>query len=291
MRQDYPDCGVGQLCRLFGKTRHGFYDRNWREKKQSIEQAIVLGLVGEIRSEMPRLGTNKLYLLIKPRLAEHNIKLGRDGLHELLHLQGLTVRRRRRRVITTNSNHPFRKYPNLIRYLAINAPEQLWVCDITYIALRSGFSYLSLVTDAYSRQIIGYCLSQRLDNQGCITALRMAISKRRYSSVQLIHHSDRGIQYCSQQYVDMLVQAGILISMTQKGDPYENAIAERVNGILKTEFGLGSTFKDHHQANEAVEQSINIYNQKRPHASCDYLTPQQAHQHRGTLTKRWKQRR
>lgn len=290
MRQDYPNRGVRELCRLFGKTRHAFYDRDWREGKQNIEQAIVLRLVTEIRKEMPRLGTDKLHHLIKPRLQAHCIKLGRDGLHDLLHQHGLTIRRRRRRVITTDSNHPFRKYPNLIRNLTVNAPEQLWVCDITYIALRSGFSYLSLITDAYSHQIVGYCLSERLDNQGCISALKMAISKRTYMSDQLIHHSDRGIQYCSQQYIDILTQSGVLISMTEKGDPYENAVAERMNGILKTELGLGESFKDHQKASASVSRSIGIYNEKRPHASCDYLTPQIAHQRSGILPKRWKKK-
>lgn len=290
MRVDYPKIGVRKLCRLFGKTRHAFYDRDWREEKQSIEQAIVLRLVNEIRKDMPRLGTDKLHLLIKPRLEEHSIKLGRDGLHELLHEHGLTIRRKRRRVITTDSNHPYRKYPNLIRNLIVNAPEQLWVCDITYITLRSGFSYLSLITDAYSHQIIGYCLSQRLDNAGCITALRMAIATRRYTRTQLIHHSDRGIQYCSQQYIEILTQAGILISMTEKGDPYENAVAERLNGILKTELRLSDTFKNHEQASQVVAKSISIYNEKRPHASCDNLTPLQAHDQTGILPKRWRQR-
>ena len=237
MRQDYPKTGVRVLCRLFGKTRHAFYDREWRDEKQFIEHAIVLKLVGEIRQDMPRLGTDKLYLLLKKPLEDHKIKLGRDGLHELLFQHGLTVRRKRRRAITTDSNHPFRKYPNLIRNLLITAPDQLWVCDITYITLQSGFSYLSLITDGYSRKIIGYCLSKSLSNEGCITALNMAIASRSSDIIQLIHHSDRGLQYCSQQYIELLIQSNILISMTEKGDPYENAVAERVNGILKPSWG------------------------------------------------------
>jgi transposase InsO family protein len=290
MREDYPKLGVRGLCRLFGKTRHAFYDRNWREEKQLIEQAIVLELVSEVRKDMPRLGTDKLYLLIKQPLENHDIKLGRDALHELLYQHGLTIRRKRRRAITTDSNHNYRKYPNLIRNILITAPEQLWVCDITYITIQTGFNYLSLITDGYSRKIIGYCLSQRLDNKGCIIALQMAIAGRRSNVIQLIHHSDRGIQYCSQQYIDILLQANILVSMTEKGDPYENAMAERVNGILKTEFGLGETFSNHELAKQAVERGVSIYNEKRPHASCDYLTPIKAHEQSGILHKRWKQK-
>lgn len=290
MREDYPILGIKTLCRLFGKTRHAFYDKSWREEKQGIEQAIVLQLVAEVRQDMPRLGTDKLYLLIKEPLERHEIKLGRDALHDLLYRHGLTIRKKRRRAVTTNSNHNFRKYPNLIKNLPLNAAEQLWVCDITYISLQEGFSYLSLVTDAYSRKIVGYCLSPRLDNKGCIAALRMAIESRASRGV-LVHHSDRGIQYCSQEYVDILIQANILISMTEKGDPYENPVAERINGILKTEFGLADTFFNYELAKQAVESGVRIYNEKRPHASCDYLTPEAAHKQTGELPKRWKNSR
>ena len=290
MHLDYPSRGIRTLCRLFGKTRHAYYDKQWRQKKNGIEHAIVLELVSQIRQEQPRLGTDKLYLLIKNALKQHQIKLGRDNLHELLHRHGLTIRRRRRRVRTTDSDHPFRKYPNLIRNLVLTAPEQLWVCDITYISLKAGFSYLSLITDAYSRKITGYCLHEKLDNKGCIAALEKALKSRKLFDHPLIHHSDRGIQYCSQAYVDILGSQGLSISMTEKGDPYENAIAERVNGILKTELGLSKTFDDHPDATAAVERSILIYNEKRPHASCDFLTPSQAHQQKGILRKRWKHR-
>jgi putative transposase len=289
MRVDCPKSGIRVLCRLFGKTRHAFYDRDWREECDSINSAIVLELVREVRKDQSKLGTDKVYLLIKEKLSAHRIKLGRDGLHDLLYEHRLTIRRRRRRAITTDSKHNLRKYPNLIRILIVTVPEQLWVCDITYITLRAGFCYLSLITDGYSRKIVGFCLNARLDTQGCVNALQMAISGR-VSITRLIHHSDRGLQYCSRQYVEILVRANILISMTEKSDPYENAIAERVNGILKTELGLGETFNSVEEARSAVEVSVRIYNEKRPHASCDYLTPSQAHLKTGVLPKRWKSR-
>ncbi len=190
-------------------------------------------------------------------------------------------------MVTTNSKHWMKKYPNLIRNMEVEQAEQLWVSDITYICIGEDFNYLSLITDAYSRKIIGYHLHVRLDNEGCLNALHMALAQRTKSGL-LIHHSDRGTQYCSKEYVEVLQKAGIAISMTEKGDPYENAIAERVNGILKTEFALGSVFASRDEAQQAVTKSIVLYNEVRPHLSCNYLTPEQAHLQKGKLEKKWK---
>lgn len=239
---------------------------------------------------MPRLGGRKLQHMLTPLLAQHGIDMGRDKLFDLLADNGLLVRRRKRRkVATTDSNHPYRRYPNLVKGLEILSAEQLWVSDITYISLKEDFCYLSLVTDAYSRKIVGYCLYPSLKAEGPLLALDMALQQ--YSNTgRLIHHSDRGSQYCCHQYTGLLQENGISISMTEKGDPYENAIAERINGILKSEFRLDDEFTNFEEAKEAVDRAIDIYNNLRPHASCDYMTPDQAHQVKGKIRKRWKQR-
>lgn len=181
-----------------------------------------------------------------------------------------------------------RKYSNLIRELEILRPEQLWVSDITYIRLANEFAYLSLITDAYSRKIVGFSLRKDLSSEGCITALQMALEHRKYPHQQIIHHSDRGSQYCSKEYVELLNDNQIAISMTENGDPYENALAERVNGIIKSEFKLYGSSLGLEETRELVARSIYSYNHLRPHASCDYLTPQEAHSISGRLKKRWK---
>lgn len=238
---------------------------------------------------MPRLGGRKLQHILTPLLAQHGIDMGRDKLFDLLADNGLLVRRRKRRkAATTDSNHSYRRYPNLIRGMKVLSAEQLWVSDITYISLKEDFAYLSLVTDAYSRKIVGYCLYPSLKAEGPLQALDMALGA--YSGYgSLIHHSDRGCQYCCHQYTELLQDKGIRISMTEKGDPYENAIAERVNGILKSEFGLDDEFDTFEQAEQIVERAIGTYNNVRPHASCDYMTPSEAHRLKGHIKKRWKQ--
>jgi transposase InsO family protein len=241
---------------------------------------------------MPRIGTRKLHYMLTDTLQKHDISIGRDKLFNLLEEYGLLVRRRkRRRTITTNSNHPFRKYPNLVRELQVLRPNHLWVSDITYIGLRDNFCYLSLVTDAYSRKIVGYQLYPSLKKEGPLYALQMALGKlpaRRQQA--LIHHSDRGLQYCCTEYTALLTSKAMTISMTEKGDPYENAIAERVNGILKDEFGLDEDFDSFESAEKAVINAVDIYNRLRPHLSCNNLTPEQAHQQQGLLKTKWKRR-
>ncbi len=252
-----------------------------------MAHAIVLKLVREIREDLPRAGVPKLYVMLKDKLTGHGIKMGRDGLYELLGEHGYLLRYRRRKPYTTDSNHHYRKYPNLIRDIRyLIAPGRLWVSDITYIRLREGFAYLSIVTDAYSHKIIGHCLHPSLHSDGPVNALLMAVKSKR--QVNIIHHSDRGSQYCCQDYVRMLEYFDIQISMTENGDPYENAIAERVNGILKCEFMLDKTFACFTEAETAVNNAVDKYNHIRPHASCDNLTPVTAHEQSGLLYKRWK---
>lgn len=252
-----------------------------------MASAMVLRLVREIRQELPRAGVPKLQVLLKDSLTEHGIKMGRDALYHLLGQHGLLIRQRKRRPYTTDSNHRYRKYPNLIREIKyLTHPGQLWVSDITYIRHSKGFCYLSIVTDAYSHRIIGYCLHPTLHRTGPINALMMASRSKRQST--LIHHSDRGSQYCCDEHVKMLEHYNIRISMTENGDPYENAIAERINGILKNDFELHKTFSGFAEAEKAVQSAVDRYNRIRPHASCDNLTPDQAHQGNGVLRKRWK---
>jgi putative transposase len=284
----YPAIAVSRFCTVFGKTRQAWYYATRSQLEQDMTDNLVVNLVKEIRQEQPLTGTRKLYYLLKPRLAEHGIKMGRDALFDLLDRYGLLLRYRRRKAITTDSNHPYYKYPNLIKDLpATGNKNQLWVSDITYIQLTTGFAYLSLVTDGYSRMIVGYCLWENLSAQGTINALRMALDKQQPKQGELIHHSDRGVQYCCNSYVEYLQSAGARISMSEKGDPYQNAIAERVNGILKGNW-MGQCFASIQQASETLDRAVMIYNEKRPHNSLSNLTPSQAHELTGIIKRNWK---
>jgi putative transposase len=269
-----------QICELFGYSRQAYYKGHKKASVQVMHQELVLKLVEEIREQTPRLGGIKLYHLLQGPMACHGIKMGRDKFYDLLNYYGLLIRRKRRRKpITTDSNHPFYKYKNLIKGLDVNRSDMVWVSDITYIRLTNGFCYLSLITDVYSRKIIGYFLNKDLGSQGTINALKMALSSsHRKKSTMLIHHSDRGIQYCCADYTNVLMEHKIAISMTQNGDPYENAIAERVNGILKQEFNLANTFKSIQEAQLTLDWAISSYNKHRPHFSLDLLTPDQVYQ-------------
>ena len=279
------------VCGLFGKTRQGWYKQQTSLDNEVLKEGIIIRHVRELRSQMPRLGTRKLHYLLEPLLKAHNISLGRDKLFDTLGDYGLLVRRRKRRkALTTNSDHPFKKYPNLIKGMVLSGAGQLWVSDITYISLKEKYCYLSLITDAYSRQIIGYCLWPNLKKEGPLIALQKALSARSPDQ-ELIHHSDRGLQYCCSDYIGKLKDHLITISMTEKGDPYENALAERVNGILKSEFGLDRKFDNFQQASEAVNHAINTYNNRRPHGGINNLTPDQAHQQQGEIPSRWKPRK
>lgn len=289
MRQDYPGFGIGLLCRLFGRTRHAYYDRQWRIQDQGIKEDVVVQHVLEIRKELPRVGTLKLHQMLNPLLESHSLTVGRDYLFELMREHRLDIRRRKRRAATTDSRHWMHKYSNLVKDLVIDRPEQVWVSDITYVRLNTQWAYLSLVTDAYSRKIMGYALRTDLSAKGCIDALYMALGNRIYGQ-KLIHHSDRGSQYCSSSYVDILLGDEIAISMTENGDPYENAIAERVNGIIKSEFNLYSSFGSLEETSLKIGKSIKAYNEIRPHSSCDFLTPEVAHYKTGMLKRRWKKR-
>lgn len=292
MRPFYPGTGLGLLCGLFGKTRQAFYDLEKREGRHQLEEALILGLVRPIKEQMSATGGHKLLQMVRPQLAEQGLQIGRDRFFDLLRDNGLLVRRRSRHARTTCSQHAYRKWPDLTEGFQPVRAGQLWVSDITYIRLECGFAYLSLITDAYSRKIIGFHLSQHLKVKGCLIALQKAIQSRENLPFpsSTIHHSDRGVQYCCDAYVETLARQGIQISMTQTGSPYDNAIAERVNGILKTELGLNQVFATYGKAVNATQRAIHLYNSKRLHMSCGNITPDLAHQQTGILIKKWKQK-
>jgi transposase InsO family protein len=275
------------ICRLFGKTRQAYYKRKKETYKESINEDLVLTVVKKIRETQKRTGGRKLLEMVREKVEQEQL-MGRDAFFNLLRSHGLHVRKRRFRAVTTNSFHWLHKYPNLIKSLSPERPNHIWVSDITYINTGNGFLYLYLITDAYSRKIIGWHLSDNLGSDNAILALFMAISQLPANCGEIIHHSDRGIQYCSLKYVKILEAHGIKISMTENGDPYENAIAERVNGILKTEWLYDMNLHNHIEAREAIEQIIRIYNTERLHSSIEMLTPDQAHSCTGKLKRLWK---
>ncbi len=246
------------------------------EELKEVKQLVV-----EKRVLMPRLGTRKLYHLLKGDFIVKGVKLGRDGLFSFLAAEHLLVKPKKSYTKTTQSKHWLHKHPNLIKDLELTAKEQLWVADITYIDTKESTTYLSLITDAYSRKIVGHHLHENLHTDGVEKALTMAL-KGKEGKGKLIHHSDRGLQYCSQQYQRLHRKAGIICSMTDGYDCYQNALAERMNGILKEEFLLTKP-KDIQQARKIIDQSVWIYNNLRPHLSLNYKTPAQLH-HEKTLT-------
>jgi putative transposase len=242
-----------------------------QEVQLKLMGSVISELVLEQRKLMPHLGGKKLYHLIKAPMRQHSIRMGRDKLFQWLRNEDLLVRRKKRYTKTTHSSHRFRVHKNLIKEEPITAPDQCWVSDITYLRLQRGFCYLALITDAFSRKIIGYDVSQSLELSGCMKALEIACANRKGKST--IHHSDRGLQYCSYPYVNELKEHGIRISMGEVGNCYDNAMAERVNGILKTEFNLDATFRDLGSAQKAAKEAIWIYNEKRPHMAIGLRMP------------------
>ena len=234
-----------------------------------------MNLVQQVRLEMPRLGTRKLYSILNDDLQE--LGVGRDKLFTILEANKMLIKPSRSYHVTTNSHHRFRKHKNLIESLSIARPEQVWVSDITYIGKRSNPMYLSLVTDAYSKKIMGYDVSTTLETSGALSALKMAVSKRKYPTKPLIHHSDRGLQYCSDEYQKQIKKSGIKCSMTETYDPYANAVAERVNGVLKQEFLMETNSVEIKLMKKIVKQTVDIYNSKRPHTSCFMWTPDKTH--------------
>lgn len=223
------------------------------------------------------LGGKKVYHQIKPALKYNHLKMGRDKLFRILSDHHLLIKPKRRYTITTNSKHWLRKYPNIFKEQIITQPEQAWVSDITYIKTDEGNCYLNMVTDVFSRKIMGYAIAQNMNTEEMKKAYQMAIGNRVYPDKKLIHHSDRGLQYCSGEYVKLSNDHEISISMTENGDPYENALAERMNRTLKEEFGLGRQLPTRQQAFRLIEEAVELYNQRRPHLSLKMKTPNNVH--------------
>lgn len=272
---------------LLGYSRQSYYQGIKFIQQKAYEDDIIVEEVLRHRKLQKRLGTRKLLEEMDGFLASHHFKIGRDAMFDLLAERGLLIKKRKRRgCITTLSRHRFKKYPNIIKGFIPIAPNQLWVSDITYIHIGNDFAYLSLITDAYSRKIVGFYLSEDLSANGSLAALKMALANNP-NREGLIHHSDRGVQYCCDAYVKLLEDKKIKISMTENGDPLENSIAERVNGILKEEL-LERIYTDFKQAQEQVAIACSTYNHLRPHGSINNLKPAEAHTKRGELKKRWK---
>lgn len=262
-------------CYLFGIDRQVYY-RNIKRKINKQSKAIqVVSMVLEIRKSMPRLGTKKVYHILTDEL--QLLKIGRDKLFDILRANHLLIQPKRSYHITTNSHHRFKKHQNQILDLEIIRPEQVWVSDITYIGKRENPCYLSIVTDAYSKKIMGYYVADNMNTNSSVMALKMAVGQRKSKETPLIHHSDRGLQYCANDYQSVLSKNGILPSMTQNSDPYENAVAERINGILKQEFMIDKYNQDLKIRKCIVKEAVDIYNEQRPHYSNYMLTPNQMH--------------
>ena len=276
-------------CNLLGVDRQVYYRaKNSLLYKQSIAQQVI-SLVRSIRNLMPKLGTRKLYHMLEKELKP--LKVGRDKLFRILKANHMLIKPKKSYHITTDSHHRFKKHKNIVINLEILKPEQIWVSDITYIGNRDNPCYLALITDAYSKKIMGYNVSDSLNMSGPIQALNMALKNKTYIDESLIHHSDRGLQYCSNDYQSLLKLNNIKTSMTEKYDPYENAIAERVNGILKQEFDIAKYNTSLEVKRKLVKNAILIYNQIRPHLSNYMLTPMQMHNHSSLKRKQYKSKK
>jgi len=267
---------VTVLCKAVGLTRQGYYKgRRARRRREVDEGAVVEWVKGE-RAVQPRLGTRKLLVRLQGEMEGMGVRIGRDRMFGLLRARGLLVERRHGGTRTTDSRHGFRTYGNLYRELEVGGVHQAWLSDLTYVRTEEGFMYVSLVSDAHSRKIVGYAAAETLEAAGSVRALEMALGQLP-AGARTVHHSDRGIQYCCGEYVRRLEERGIAVSMTQEDHCSENAQAERLNGILKQEYGLGETFRTKAQMRAAVKEAVWLYNTRRPHVSLGYRTPEEVH--------------
>jgi transposase InsO family protein len=282
---------LADICDLFGVTRQAYYKKQKHDDNLLMHEEIVIQMVEDLRKipQWQRTGTDKLHRKLTPDFIKMGFKMGRVALNELLFANGLLVRKRRSKVRTTDSYHHYKVYQNKIKEMVIDRPGMVWVCDITYLDNTDCFAYLFLITDAYSRKIVGYSTKVSLAAIGAVEAAQMAANQWTApgADMGLIHHSDRGSQYCCKDYVAFLQAYKIDISMAAKGNPYENAIAERINGVLK-QMGLDRTFATFEDVENAVIETINVYNNERLHSSIDFMTPSEAHKKTGELKRRWK---
>lgn len=267
---------VAGICRALGMSRQNYYKSRRCRERRRLDEEGALELVKSERARHERMGTRKLLVKIGPELGAMGVTLGRDRLFEMLRREGLLVRRKAARPRTTRVDWRYRVEPNRLKDLEVSRPHQAWVGDLTYVRTRAGWRYVSLLTDAHSRKIVGHALWKALTVEGPLEALRMAL-KQLPDGGRPLHHTDRGCQYTSTPYRERLRQAGLGVSMTQEDHCDENAMAERVNGILKQEYGLDREFVDDAQARLALAQAVSLYNTERPHVSLGYRTPEAVH--------------
>jgi transposase InsO family protein len=267
---------IAALCRRAGMSRQNYYARRRQRQKRSVDADLVLRLVQRERQEQPRLGGRKLLHLVGNELRENKVEIGRDRFFGVLREHGLLLEPKPARPKTTNSRHSLPVFRNLVAEMKLTAPNQAWAADVTYIRTDEGFLYAALLTDMFSRQIVGADIGDSLEADGCLRALNAAVLSLP-AGAHPIHHSDRGSQYCCHRYVKRLRAGGLGISMTEEMHCYENALAERVNGILKQEYGLDSTFRAKDQARKAFKQAVWLYNHRRPHVSLNYRIPAEVH--------------
>ena len=257
-------------------SRQNYYKQRYQRRRREIDEELILSLVRRERAVQPQLGTRKLLHILGGELKSAGVSVGRDRFFSILSRSSLLIERRLRGHRTTDSRHRFRVYGNLLKDLVLTSPHQALVSDITYIRTDEGFMYLSLVMDAYSRAVVGYDCSDNLEAEGTLRSLSMALSGLPGGS-DTIHHSDRGSQYCSGAYVEKLRRRGLRISMTEENHCYENSQAERLNGILKQEYGLGGRFRRKSDVRKAVREAVTLYNFRRPHQSLGYQCPMEVH--------------
>jgi len=265
------------LCKAVGMSQQNFYKRRIDRERRNVDEQLVKQLVEAERAVQPRLGGLKLHGLLREELKAAGVKLGRDRFFEVLRNQGLLLERLPKAPRTTNSAHSLPVFSNLIKDIELTGPDQIWVSDITYIRTREDFVYLSLITDKFSRKVVGYHVGETLKALDTLKALAMALEGLP-EGAHPIHHSDRGCQYCSHEYVDVLEAHGIAVSMTEENHCAENALAERMNGILKQEYFLNHVFRNVAQVRQAVKEAVYLYNTRRPHRSLKLRIPQQVHE-------------
>jgi putative transposase len=280
------------MCLQFGYTKQAYYKQLKTEQNTNLQNEVILGLVQKKREIWKRGSGRNLHKSLENEFREHEIKMGRDKFFEFLGNHNLLIKPKRFRTKTTCSYHHYKKHDYLIKDLTPLRCNEIWVTDITYLWLKDQdkFCYLSLITDLYSRKIVGYCVHEDLSVNGCLIALKMALKQRKNKSENLIHHSDRGVQYCSHAYVQLLQKNNIKISMTQSGDPLENAVAERINKTIKEEFTNDKqiNFTNIVEAKAEIKKFIDFYNIHRPHRSVEWMTPNEAHEQVGELKRVWK---
>jgi putative transposase len=269
-----------------GYSVQAYHKKQKKTITQLSHEQLILERIDAIRKHQPRCGGRKLFIMLQPFFDEYDMAIGRDRFFDLLRRNKLLVRKRKRSVHTTNSKHHFRRYPNLVKDFTPLKAHEMWVADITYIPLKHRFAYLYLITDAYSRKIVGFHVSDDMKVSSALLALKKAMAQKPPETI-VIHHSDRGIQYCSTAYVQLLQQHNAMISMTENGDPYENAIAERINGILKSEL-ISSYYNNIDDASIHIARCITIYNYRRRHSSLNWQIPEDVHKQQGPQIRRWK---